>query len=53
MLRTELTQRLKDAAKAATTDSPLFQLLPKFPGIDLPHDVTDAFQEREIGRAHV
>ena len=37
---------LRDAARAATTDSPLFQLLPKFPGIDLPHDVTDAFQER-------
>lgn len=45
-LRAELTRRLQEAAKAATTDSPLFQLLPKFPGIDLPHDVTDAFQER-------
>jgi hypothetical protein len=45
-LRDELTRRLQEAARAATTDSPLFQLLPKFPGIDLPHDVTDAFQER-------
>lgn len=45
-LRAELTRRLNDAAKAATADSPLFQLLPRFPGIDLPHDVTDAFQER-------
>jgi hypothetical protein len=24
----------------------LFQLLPDFPGIDLPHEVTDAFQDR-------
>ncbi len=45
-LRSELTRRLKEAAKATTPDSPLFQLLPKFPGIDLPHDVTDAFQDR-------
>ncbi len=45
-LRAELTGRLQEAAKGATADSPLFQLLPKFPGIDLPHDVTDAFQER-------
>src|SRR5262245_26896485 len=45
-LRTTLTARLKTALGAATTDSPLFQLLPKFPGIDLPHDATDAFHER-------
>jgi len=45
-LRSELTKRLKEAAKASTPDSPLFQLLPRFPGIDLPHDVTDAFQDR-------
>ena len=29
-----------------TTDSPLFQLIPKFPGINLPHDVTDSFRDR-------
>jgi len=45
-LRVELARRLKDAATATAPDSPLFQLLPKFPGIDLPHDVTDAFQDR-------
>jgi len=45
-LRAELTRRLKEAARASTPDSPLFQLLPRFPGIDLPHDVTDAFQDR-------
>ena len=31
---------------AATDDSPLFQLIPKFPGIDLPEEVTDAFKDR-------
>jgi len=45
-LRDELSTRLKDAQQAGTADSPLFQLLPRFPGIDLPHDVTDAFQAR-------
>ena len=30
----------------AAKDSPLFQLIPQFPGIDLPHEVTEAFQER-------
>src|SRR5262249_2733841 len=29
-----------------TKDSPLFQLIPEMPVLDLPHDVTDAFQER-------
>lgn len=29
----------------AAKDSPLFQFIPSFPGIDLPHDVTEAFQE--------
>jgi tetratricopeptide (TPR) repeat protein len=27
-------------------DSPLFQLIPKFPGIDLPDEVTETFKER-------
>jgi uncharacterized protein DUF4071 len=31
---------------AATHDSPLFQLIPKFPGIDLPEAVTEAFKDR-------
>lgn len=39
-LRNALASRLRDAKAAATTDSPLFQLLPKFPGIDLQDDVT-------------
>jgi tetratricopeptide (TPR) repeat protein len=46
-LRSELRKRLEQAIKGqATKDSPLFQLIPKFPGIDLPHEVTDAFQDR-------
>jgi tetratricopeptide (TPR) repeat protein len=27
-------------------DSPLFQLIPKFPGIELPHDVCEGFRDR-------
>jgi len=30
----------------AVKDSPLFQLIPAYPGIDLPHDVTEVFQDR-------
>lgn len=46
-LRYGLKERLEHAIRGpATKDSPLFQLILDFPGIDLPHDVTDAFQER-------
>jgi tetratricopeptide (TPR) repeat protein len=46
-LRTELAKRLCDAISGATTDdSPLFQLIPKFPGIDLPEEVTETFKDR-------
>src|SRR6266705_3171068 len=39
-LQTELAKRLRAAIDGvATNDSPLFQLIPKFPGIDLPGDV--------------
>src|SRR5262249_12778595 len=30
----------------ARDDSPLFQLIPKFPGIDLPEEVTETFKDR-------
>ena len=44
-LRADLTKRLEDAKRgAASADSPLFQLIAKFPKIDLPHEVTDIFQ---------
>ena len=46
-LRTDLVARLQDAIRgAASKDSPLFQLIPNFPAIDLPHEVTDIFQEQ-------
>jgi tetratricopeptide (TPR) repeat protein len=46
-LKSELAKRLCDAMNnAATDDSPLFQLIPKFPGIDLPEEVTEAFKDR-------
>ncbi len=46
-LRAELAKRLRAAIDAvATNDSPLFQLIPKFPGIDLPDEVSETFKER-------
>jgi tetratricopeptide (TPR) repeat protein len=46
-LKSQLGKRLCDAISGATThDSPLFQLIPKFPGIDLPEEVTETFKDR-------
>src|SRR5205823_4127368 len=46
-LQTELAKRLRAAIDAvATNDSPIFQLIPKFPGIDLPDEVSETFKER-------
>jgi len=46
-LKSELAKRLCDAISGATTiDSPLFQLIPKFPGVDLPEEVTETFKDR-------
>ncbi|HEU5239696.1 MAG TPA: TRAFs-binding domain-containing protein [Pyrinomonadaceae bacterium] len=46
-LKSQLSKRLCDAMSGATThDSPLFQLIPKFPGIDLPEEVTETFRDR-------
>lgn len=46
-LKIDIKKRMKEAIHGmATEDSPLFQLIPDFPGIDLPHEVTDAFKER-------
>jgi len=46
-LRSELKKRLDQAIHGpATKDSPLFELIPKFPVVDLPHEVTDIFKER-------
>jgi tetratricopeptide (TPR) repeat protein len=46
-LKSQLAKRLCDAISGATMDdSPLFQLIPKFPGIDLPDQVTETFKDR-------
>jgi len=46
-LRSELATRLEGAIRgAASKDSPLFQLIPNFPTIDLPHEVTEIFQDQ-------
>lgn len=46
-LRKEIGKRLTEPMQGqATKDSPLFQLIPQFPGIDLPNEVTDAFKDR-------
>src|SRR5947208_7496626 len=46
-LKAQLVIRLADTLNAAATnDSPLFQLIPRFPGIDLPDEVTETFKER-------
>lgn len=46
-LKEDIIIRLNEAIHGmATKDSPLFQLIPGFPGIDIPHDVTDAFKAR-------
>jgi hypothetical protein len=46
-LRTDLGARLQEAIHGAVSkDSPLFQLIPNFPKIDLPHEVTEIFQDQ-------
>jgi tetratricopeptide (TPR) repeat protein len=45
ILKSDILARLKEAIYgAASKDSPLFQLIPNFPAIDLPHEVTEIFQ---------
>ena len=46
-LQADLGARLEQAIHgAASQDSPIFQLIPKFPKIDLPHEVTEIFQDQ-------
>jgi hypothetical protein len=47
-LREALTARLIEAKESEAVDSPLFQLLDNYPGISLPHDVTEAFRDRVL-----
>jgi len=46
-LREKLGQKLRDAvADLETKDSPLFQLISQYPGINLPDEVTESFRDR-------
>ncbi|MBZ5525584.1 MAG: DUF4071 domain-containing protein [Acidobacteriia bacterium] len=46
-LKADIRARLDEAIHgAASKDSPLFQLIPSFPKIDLPHEVTEIFQDQ-------
>lgn len=47
-LRTALGERLETAKSSEEADSPLFQLLENYPGITLPHEVTEAFRDRAL-----
>jgi hypothetical protein len=45
-LKADLSARLGEAVRgAASQDSPIYQLLPKFPVVNLPHEITEIFQE--------
>lgn len=44
----KLTERLRDSVAAETVDSPVFQLVPGYPGISLSHDATESFRSRAI-----
>jgi hypothetical protein len=49
LLKAQLASCLQDAINGPPyKDSPLYQLIPKYPVIDLPHEITDAFRERVI-----
>jgi MAP3K TRAFs-binding domain len=45
-LENTLAERLVEAKESESVDSPLFQLLDDYPGISLPHAVTEAFRDR-------
>ena len=46
-LKRAIKDRLTEAIRGVTTnDSPLFQLIPDFPAVDIPHEVTDVFKDR-------
>jgi hypothetical protein len=45
-LREALDTRLVEAKESEAHDSPLFELLEDYPGVTLPHEVTEAFRDR-------
>lgn len=42
----ELTKKLREALTETAADSPLFQLIESYPGVQLSHEVTETFQRR-------
>lgn len=42
----QLTERLRGALTETASDSPLFQLIKSYPGVTLPHEVSESFQHR-------
>ncbi len=45
-LKSALGKRLEEAIHGVSSkDSPIFQLIPKFPAVSLPHEVTEIFQD--------
>jgi hypothetical protein len=48
-LKENLEKKIADAKKDTyEPDSPLFQVLDKFPGVDLPHESTETFRDRAL-----
>ncbi len=46
-LKAALSQRIRDALERSTVpDSPLFEFVKGFPGIELSHEVTDVFRDK-------
>lgn len=46
-LKSEIMKRIQQAINGPqANDSPLFELIPKFPAIELPYEVTHSFKER-------
>ena len=46
-LKSEIMKRIQQAINGPqTNDSPLFELIPKFPAIELPYEVTHSIKER-------
>jgi hypothetical protein len=46
LLVERLGERLRGALTETASDSPLFQLIQSYPGVTLPHDVSESFQHR-------
>ncbi len=48
-LKEKLEKKIANAKKdTCEPDSPLFQIVDKFPGIDLPHESTETFRDRAL-----